>query len=393
MYSETPLHTLSKSKLMNNILQAFAKHSETVRDYLVALIQVDSGIYNIDQLKTILQAPDTTVRMETTWLQSLIEALRIIQKYIQLVQGWAEHTRGLARNLGATPTEVNKLETFEIRASQFLQNQSFDQNYLRWVLEDSAQELDRLIAISHQLLADAPTLISLANEFQGTFFNGTLQIAENWKKHSRKDFLIPLSKQLQEIDTRGDPAITLQQFGTYLDTISQIISVMPVFVDESSEVTAYSPQTLKANLGIIKQLLDGTEHLGQFIQIRSQVYSVLITEQNALWNAVLPEETPAEQVIITMGLNPSQNVNDLIPNPFPIDTLSLAIEQAEESLAMWESAINASQPYLNKALVLNQTLKSPAVAKFLQAEQRRLELYQEWRPRIFATFDTLKQSL
>jgi hypothetical protein len=378
---------------MNNLLQAFAKHAETVRDYLVALIQVDSGIYNIDQIKTILQAPDTTVRMETKWLKSLIESLRIIQKYIQLVQSWSIHAKGLAKNLGATPAEVNKLENFELRASQFLQNQSFDQKYFRWVLEDAAQELDRLIAISHELLTDAPTLISLTNEFQGPFFNGSRQIAENWKQHSRKDFLIPLSKQLQEIDTRGDPAITLQQFGTYLDTISQIISVMPIFVTDSSEVVTYSPQALKTNLGLIKQLLDGTEHLGQFIQIRSQVYSVLITEQKALWNAVLPAETPAEQVIITMGLNPSQNVDDLIPNPFPIDTLSLAIEQAEEALAMWESAINASQPYLNIALVLNQTLQSPAVAKFLQAEQRRLELYQEWHPRIMATFDSLKQSL
>jgi hypothetical protein len=166
-----------------------------------------------------------------------------------------------------------------------------------------------------------------------------------------------------------------------------------MFVDKSSEVEAYSPQALKTNQGVIQQLLDGTKHLGQFIQIRSQVYSVLIIEQNALWNAVLPAETPAEQVIITMGLNPSQNVDDLIPNPFPIDTLSLAIQQAEESLAMWESAINASQPYLNKALVLNQTLKSPAVAKFLQADQRRLELYQEWRPRIIETFEKLQQAL
>ena len=195
-YSETPLHTLSKSNLMNNIIQAFVQHSETVRDYLVALIQVDSGIYNINQLKTILQAPDTTVRMETTWLKSLIEALHIIHKYIQLVQSWVDHTKGLARNLGATPTEVNEYENLELRATEFLQSKTFDQTYLRWVLEDAAQELDRLIAVAHQILADVPTLITLSNEFQGPFFSGYQQIAQNWKDHLRKDFLIPLSKQI-----------------------------------------------------------------------------------------------------------------------------------------------------------------------------------------------------
>ena len=67
---------------MNSIRQAFTHHTETVRDYIVALLRVDSGIYNIDQLKTILQEPDTTIRMETKWLQSLLEAIHIIQKYI-----------------------------------------------------------------------------------------------------------------------------------------------------------------------------------------------------------------------------------------------------------------------------------------------------------------------
>ncbi|MHA2314733.1 MAG: hypothetical protein ACXACF_05545 [Candidatus Hermodarchaeia archaeon] len=87
---------------MNAIRQAFANHSETVRDYFVALIEVDSGIYSIDQLKSILEEPDSTVRMETKWLQSLLEAIRIIQKYIRLVERWAEHTMGVAKNLGAT---------------------------------------------------------------------------------------------------------------------------------------------------------------------------------------------------------------------------------------------------------------------------------------------------
>ncbi len=378
---------------MNSLRQAFTNHSGTVRDYIVALLQVDSGIYNIDQLKTILEEPDTTVRMETKWLHSLLEALRIIQKYLRLVQKWVNHATGLARNLGATQREVIKLEKLELHASQMLQSKSFDQKYLRWVLEDAAQELDRLIATSHQLLVDAPNLIALADEFGGPFFKGSQQIAESWRERSRRDFLIPLSNLLQEIDTGGDPEITLQQFGQYLDTIAQVVRALPMFVSESSTIASYSPQILESAQGMITQLLDGTENLRKFVQIRSQVYSVLISEQTALWNAVLPGETPVEQVLITLGLNPSQTVDDLIPDPIPTDTLPLAISQAQEELTLWHNAIEASTPYLNKARILNQTLQSPAVAKFLKADQRRLELYHEWQPRITETFEALSNSL
>ncbi len=378
---------------MNAIRQAFASHSETVRDYFVALIEVDSGIYNIAQLKTILEAPDSTIRMETEWLQSLLEAIRIIQKYIRLVERWVEHTMGLAKNLGATQSELIQLERFEIRAAEMVKSKDFDQKYLRWVLEDAAQELDRLIVTAHELLHAAPRLIELTEKFQGPFFFGTQQIAKNWEEHSRREFLIPLSTILQELDTTGDKSVTLQQFGQYLDTILQVVNAMPVLVIDSSAISTYSPQALQSNLGLIQQLIDGAEHLQQFIQIRSQVFSVLVNEQTALWNAVLPPDTPVAQVLITLGLNPSQETIKLLPNPIPTDTLSLALKQAEEALTIWDISIEASMPYLNKALVLNQILQSPTIAKFLQADQQRMQLYHEWRPRITATLESLRNSI
>lgn len=378
---------------MNSVLQTFTRHSETVRDYIVALIQVDSGIYNIDQLKTILQEPDTTVRLETEWLRSLLQLLSYVQKYMQLVQNWVNHTQGLLRNLGASQRELSRYDNREVSASKILQKKQLDQNYLRWVLEDTAQELDRLIVSVHQLIAELPTFLQLIDQFGGPFVGNFRQIAVAWEANARRDFLVPLSTILQEIDTTSDSSIILQQFAQYLDTIVQVVSLLPMFVTESSTLTTYSPEALCSSERLVNQLIEGTEQLRQFIQIRSQVYSVLINEQKALWHAVIPADTPVEQVIIIMGINPAQKVADLIPNPFPIDTLPLALKQAEEALMIWAATIEASVPYLNKALVLNQILQSPAVAKFLQAEQRRLELYHEWHPRITETFETLKKSL
>jgi hypothetical protein len=378
---------------MNSVLQAFTRHAETVRDYIVALFRVDSGIYNVEQLKTILQEPDTTVRLETEWLHSLLKVLLYVQQYTTLVQNWVNHTLGLLKNLGANQRELNAYENRQITASQILQKKHFDQNYLRWVLEDAAQELDRLITIAHQLINDYSYFSNLIEQFGGPFLSNIQQIATAWEANARRDFLMPLSTILQEIDTQGDPSITLQQFARYLDTIAQVVSVMPMFVTEADGVATYSPEVLKANQRFVAQLIGGTEHLRQFVQLRSQVYSILINEQSALWNAVLPKDTPVEHVLVTMGLNPAQTVEELIPNPFPVDTLPLAFQQAEEALAIWESTINASIPYLNKALILNQILQSPPVAKFLKADQRRLELYHEWHPRITETLEILQKSL
>jgi len=123
------------------------------------------------------------------------------------------------------------------------------------------------------------------------------------------------------------------------------------------------------------------------------VFSVLVNEQTALWNAVLPPDTPVAQVLITLGLNPSQETDNLLPNPIPTDTLPLALKQAEEALTIWDISIEASMPFLNKALVLNQILLSPTIAKFLQADQKRMQLYHEWRPRITATFENLRTTI
>ncbi|MFX1509406.1 MAG: hypothetical protein ACFFBR_03775 [Promethearchaeota archaeon] len=379
--------------MMISVLQAFTRHTETVRDYIVALFQVDSGIYNVDQLKTILQEPDTTVRLETEWLQSLLKVLLYVQQYTTHVQKWVNHTLGLLKNLGANQRELHAYENRQITASQILQKKQFDQNYLRWVLEDAAQEVDRLIVTAHQLINDYSFFSNLIERFGGPFLSNIEQIASAWEANARRDFFVPLSTILQEIDTQGDPSITLQQFARYLDTIAQVVSVMPMFVTESDGVSTYSPEVLKMNQRFIAQLIDGIEHLRQFVQLRSQVYSILINEQSDLWNAVLPKDTPVEQILVTIGLNPAQTVEGLIPNPFPVDTLPLAFQQAEEALAIWESTINASIPYLNKALILNQILQSPAIAKFLKADQRRLELYHEWHPRITETFKILQKSL
>ncbi|MFX0168953.1 MAG: hypothetical protein ACFE89_06270 [Candidatus Hodarchaeota archaeon] len=378
---------------MKSLRQAFVEHADTVRDFIHGFVQVDSGIYDTNQLRAILQEPDTTIKLETEWLQKLLHGLLVLQDYLELVAKWEEHTVGLTKNLGATPNEIEQIQNLLVPASQILPSKDFDQKYLRWVLEDTAQELDRLMAASNQLLHDAREIIHMADAFQGPFFQNAKHIVQNWQEHLRRDLFLPISAILQEIDTSGTPKETLQEFARYLDTIIQAASVMPMLLTSSSAITPYSPQTVRNSEKIITQLIEGIEQLQEFVKLRSQMYSVLLQEQNTLLFAVLPEEMPTEHVLLTVGLNPAQSVDELLPDVLPMDTLPLALQQAEEALTIWQATTEAAIPYLNNALFLNQILQSPAVEKFLLADQQRLNLFREWHPRILDTFDKLRGSL
>jgi hypothetical protein len=378
---------------MTNLRRALVDHSNTVRDFLVALVQVDSGIYDTNQLRVILREPDTTIRMETAWLQSLLDRLLVFQDYFELIAKWEEHASGLIKNLGGKPDEVNQLQDRSILASDVLPTKDFDESYLRWVLEDTAQELDRLIASSYQLLNRAESLVQMGDVFSGPFFQTLTKIVENWQEHLRKDLFLPISTMLQEMDVSGDPKVALETFARYLDTIMQVANAMPMLVSNSLQLTSYSPQTVRTNEQIVNQLIEGMEQLQVFVKLRSQMYSQLIKEQTTLLYAVLPSGMPVEQVLLTVGLNPDQSVEEFLPDELPTDTLPLALEQAEEALSAWQSTTEAAIPYMNNALFLNQMLKSPPVEKFFNADQQRLILYHEWHPQVLSTFGALKECL
>ena len=378
---------------MTDLRPAFVEHCDTVRDLLVALVQVDSGIYDTNQLRAILQEPDTTIRMETAWLQSLLEKLVLFQQYNELIANWEEHAINLIKNLGGTPSDITQLLQRVISASAVFPTKAFDRGYLRWVLEDTAQELDRLIASSYQLLHRAGAIIKKEDEFASPFFQNIMQITETWQEHLRTDLFLPISTMLQEMDTNGDPKVTLQEFARYFDTIMQVASALPMLINNNLALTSYSPETLKVNERIITRLIEGVDQLQEFVKLRSYMYSLLIKEQTTLLYAVLPSGMPVEQVLLTIGLNPEQSVEDFLPDNLPTDTLPLALEQAEEALIAWHSTTEAAVPHLNNALFLNQILKSQPVEKFLHADQQRIALFAEWDQRIFSTFEALKASL
>ncbi len=377
---------------MESVRRALCSHIETVRSFVLKLVQVDSGVFSPSELNTALIQPEVTLRLETEWLKELLHVLQLIKRYITVVNRWEDHVLGLAKNMGANQAEIDQFWRQEAQAEAFVLKKTYDSQYLRWVLEDTAQEVDRIIAATQQLIDEGAQLIQLTERFGGPFLTQFGRIAKVWVNTTRREFYTPLLEILQAPQDDPEGLEIQRRLSKYLDRIALIVSSTPMFADESSTVT-YSPRMLQQTLEKVDQLIQGTENLQEFVQLRSQAFPLIIREQEALLQAVLPQDVVVSEWLITLYSDQSKKVDELLPTTLNSDTLPLAIKQAGEELAIWHSRIMAALPYLQEALILNDLLQSPTVAQFLNADQQRLELFREWETRITHTYETIRNAV
>jgi hypothetical protein len=365
---------------------------ELVRAFILEIISVDSGLYDVNQLNKIIREPDTIVRIETEWISALLEALGIIKLYVILVNRWADHVYGLAKNLGATEAEISNFERLQVKAVDILSTKTFDSAYLKWILTDASQEVDRLVATTRELTSKVPRFVELAKPFAGPFLEQVQQIALAWTDAERLTFYEPLITMLQTAHNSTDVKKQLKLLGRYLDTISMVVSSTPMFARETTP-TSYSPEILQSSHGLVKQLIDATENMHKFVQKRTQAYMLIVRHQQAILRAILPPPISVNQWIVKHYTDKLESIDTLLPSNIVTNTLPFALQQAEEALIEWDSSIKVCIPYLENALILNEILQSPAIAKFLAADQLRLEIYRRSRPRIQKTFSSLSKNV
>ncbi len=378
--------------LMESIRAALCKHMETIRAFVIQGVQVDSGVYDTEHFEEIFRYPGRIVEWETEWISSLLNALQSIQRYIQLVGRWADHFYGLAQNLGISREQFAKVWASQGGILQKLQEQSFEEQYLRWVVADVSEEIDRLAAASKELETEAPLLVELATKYGGPFLEQNKEIALNWMASEHLSFYTNLIAILQAAHATKGPEEMIRKLALYLDIIAGIVAATPMFVIAST-LTTFSLEHLEASQKLMNQIITGTEDLRTFMGIRTQAYLQILRHEEALMRAVLPPKTLVSEWLSKHAIQHSTPTDQLLPDSFVTENLPLALQLAEDALTKWDNSIEATQPYLAKAVNMNKLLKSPAVTKFLAADQRRLELFYEWRPRIAQTFAALRTTI
>lgn len=373
---------------MKAVRQALIEHLEVVREFTLSIWRVESGVYNMKKLSEIIRQPGLIVRMEMDWITGLLEALNFIQRYLLLVERWANHFLGLAANLRITEGELSQIASGRRRITDILQFKSFDKDYLQWVLTDVSEEMDRLVAATKHLTSEGPQIVEHAGQLGGPFFDQAKKVALIWTTTARSVFYDPLSDLLQAAHSAADPEKMLQQLCLYLEIIFTVATYTPILVVESATMP-YSPKALKSSKKFVNQLIQRTENLSKYLKRRAQAYLLLLQHEEAILRAVLPSTTSISLWLGNYRTTPSKTAGDFLPPSLKIDTLILALQQAKDALVDWDKAVKDAGKYLKQALILSSFLHSSSVESFLAADQRRLELYHEWRPRIGSTFDAL----
>ena len=89
--------------------------------------------------------------------------------------------------------------------------------------------------------------------------------------------------------------------------------------------------------------------------------------------------------------NPTKSAHELLSTDIRVDTLPYAIRQSEMALTAMDDQVQIGGYLLKSVEVLPELLKSPVVAKFLDADRQRLELFRLGRHELLRKLRRLRE--
>jgi hypothetical protein len=116
-----------------------------------------------------------------------------------------------------------------------------------------------------------------------------------------------------------------------------------------------------------------------------------VDHERALLNAILPKEIDVKEWFVMFASNPTKSAHELLPIDIRVDALPYAIRQSEMALIAMDDQVQIGGYLLKSVEVLPELLKSPVVAKFLDADRQRLELFRVGRQELLRKLRRLRE--
>jgi hypothetical protein len=377
---------------MPSVRIALATYLDTVRLYAYEIANVKSGIFPTDDPQILLQQPNVWFQKEADWVEVLNAGLVIIQQYVDVVNQWITHIRGFVHNLQLTGTEFRQVVENQGGMTKLLQTKNYDEKYLHWVLEDASEEVERLALVTRGLLEQAPRLVTLTDQIQGTFMENVKQVTQTWTDHNLTELYQKLIALLEASITSKNLPETIKHLGTYGDTIIIVLASNPLFADEVS-VDLTSLELFQEVKNDIEKLVQSTQDFREFVRLRSIAYQRFLEHIQALIQAFLLSPKDVDPWMSQFVKDASQSALDLLPQKIPTDTLPLAFLQAEDAQNDWVTISTKLKPLRQSAFKLNEVLQSPAIAQFLTADQQRREITKTWLPKMLKKYQALRETI
>ena len=169
---------------------------------------------------------------------------------------------------------------------------------------------------------------------------------------------------------------TVHALASYLDVIVNLLTQFSTFSTDFDFLSLEWVSKVQIQFDL---LTEASVALHELLLQRTQMGTLYVDHERAILNAILPKEIDVNEWFVMFASNPARSAHELLPAEIRLDTLPYALRQSESALVAMDDQVQIGGYLLKSVEVLPELLKSPVVAKFLEADRQRLDLFRTGR--------------
>ncbi|MFX1319681.1 MAG: hypothetical protein ACFE9D_07995 [Promethearchaeota archaeon] len=373
-----------------------ADYLDAVREFNQCVMLIDSGVFRFPDYHALITHPEAILKLENQFIGELAHLLNEINSALNHARQWRAHLENLATNLYFSPIDKRALFEKKQKAVRLLaqddiktriQASSDGLTYLRWIAADTGLELEQLLIEMRNLGVTRQGLRNLFSKYQSPELSRWEKALDAWLDVDLDALITALQGFLDEA-SNADFNRALHALASYIDVIVNLLSQFSAISASFNFLSLEWMSKIQIQFDL---LTEASVALHELLSQRIQVGNLYIDHELAILNAILPDEINPAEWFVMFTKHPTKSAHELLPQEIRFDALSYALHQAETALVSMDDQLQIGEYLLKSVEVLPELLKSSIVAKFLDADKQRLEIFRTGRLDLFRRLRQMRE--
>ncbi|MFW9934608.1 MAG: hypothetical protein ACFFDU_03630 [Candidatus Thorarchaeota archaeon] len=357
-----------------------ADYLDYVREFNQRVILIDTGVFRPNGQDGLVTHPEAILRIENQFVSELVHLLNELDRALRHARDWRLHLEDMTRNLYFSPQEQIALFERQQKAIHILtkdalkkriESQTDGINYLRWVVADTGGELERLLIDMRDLGVTDHGFRDFFQKYQSPELGRWEKALDVWLDMDIPALITALQGFLDEASA-GTFEKALIALASYIDVLVNLLAQFSAFSSDFDFLSLKWVSKVQIQFDL---LTEASVALHELLVQRTQMGMLYVDHERAILNAVLPTEIDVEEWYSMFASNPKKSAHELLPSDIRTDALPYAMRQSETALVSMDDQVQIGEYLLKSVEVLPELLKSPVVAKLLDADRQRLDLF------------------
>ncbi len=373
-----------------------ADYLDSVREFNQSVILIDTGVFHLADYHNLITHPEAVLKLENQFVSELVHLLNELDRALRHARHWRIHLENLTRNLYFSPQEQTELFERQQKAVHILaqndikariQSQSDGLGYLRWIVADTGGELEQLLIDMRNLGVTHQEFLNLFAKYQSPELTRWEKALDAWLDLDIEALITALQGFLDEAsDALFDQAV--YALASYIDVIVNLLAQFSTFGSDFDFLSLEWVSKVQIQFDL---LTEASVALHELLMQRTQMGMLYVDHERAILNAILPSEIDVNEWYVMFASNPAKSAHELLPTEIRIDAISYAIRQSETALLSMDDQVKIGEYLFKSVEIIPELLKSPVVAKFLDADRQRLDLFRTGRHELLRRLRHLRE--